>query len=163
MQTAPQHSLYLLLLISRLPGWGSPLEKVRFFSKRNMIAGSSLQIGPTTSHSCSGEATPLGTHLFKWNTSTAGKKNPTLLLKVWEIRMTPASRNQGTHVAWQNGPFSALPGVYSEQGFLIGAFPEQMLASRRCYTHQQPEHERTPHVSFQIKVGSRAHGARKRL
>jgi len=93
-----------------------------------MIAGSSLQIGPMTSHSCSEEGTPLGAHLCKWNTATAGKK-PILLWKVWGIHMTPASRNQGSRAAGQNGPFFVLPSVYSEQGFLIGIFPDQMLAS----------------------------------
>lgn len=66
-----------------------------------MIAGSWLQIGSTTSHFCSGEATPLRLHVFKWNISPA-VKNPILLLKVREIQMAPASRSQESCVAWQN-------------------------------------------------------------
>lgn len=94
MQTAPQSSLYLRFLISRLPGWGSPLEKMRFFSKSGMIAGSSLQIGPTTSLSCGGEASTLGSHYLSGILKRLRKKIMSLL-EVWEICMTPASRNHG--------------------------------------------------------------------
>lgn len=75
MQTAPQSSLYLHFLISRLPGWGSPLEKMRFFSKSGMIAGSSLQIGPTTSLSCGGEASTLGSHYLSGILKRLRKRN----------------------------------------------------------------------------------------
>lgn len=145
MQTAPQCSFYLHFLISRLPGWGSPLEKVRFFSKRNMTAGSSLQKGPTTSHSCSGEATLSEAHLFKWNISIAGKK------------AYPDAENVGdSHDSIQQKPgepcgptkwtFLCIAWCFSEQGFPIGAFPSEMLLSWWCFIHQQPQHENPPHI-----------------
>lgn len=121
-----------------------------------MIAGSWLQIGSTTSHFCSGEATLLGVRAFKWNISTAGK-NPILVLKVREIQIAPASRNEGSFVAWQNG---GIAWYFSGAGLFVRNFP-QSEASSWCCIHQQPGHGRGISHFFLIKVDSRAHEARK--
>lgn len=162
MQTAPQRRLYLCLLISRLPGWGSPLEKVRFFSKRNTIAGSSLQIGPTTSHFCSGEATPLGAHLFKWNTSTAGKKTHPAAESVGDSHDS-SQQKPGEPCGLTERTLLCIAWCLFWAGLSDRGFPWSDAAFLMVlHTTATRSWEDTSHF-FQIKVDSRAYGARKRF
>lgn len=160
MQTAPQRSLYLRFLISRLPGWGSPLEKMRFFSKSSMIAGSSLQIGPTTSLSCSGEASTLGSYYLSGILKRLRKK-ACLCWKCGRFAWLQQAETRGD--VWSNKTDPSL--CWLE--FILSRtnwedfFADQMLPSLlRCTPVTRTQENTSLYFLFffKIKLDSKVHG-----